>query len=225
MLYWKIPLPDKQENSYEWSFQLVRDSVCLHSALLNWLQSWLEMVLLLYTSHNSPLIKAGPSFIWEMTFPLGSANFLLLLCELWCWGMSVVNQHNNRISLGGASQSLGLGKAVRQMTAHPEHTQQRAHRRTLFLPPLFYPHSHSYTDKHTKIHKSDKGRQQRHRRKTELGQRDYVCQLLLTSSRVSSKVWEAHKVQLPIWQRFKFTNKEVGFFQSMAPSSLCFWLH
>lgn len=126
MLYWKTPLPDRQETSYEWSFQLVHDSVCLHSALLNWLLNWLEMVLLLYTPHNSPLIKARPFFIWEMTFPLGSANFLLLLCELWCWGMSIVNQHNNRISLGGVSQSLDLGKAVRQMTAHPEHTQQRA---------------------------------------------------------------------------------------------------
>lgn len=36
------------------AYRLVYDSVHLHSGLLNWLQNQLEMVLLLYTSHNSP---------------------------------------------------------------------------------------------------------------------------------------------------------------------------
>lgn len=36
------------------AFRFVYDSVYLHSGPLNWLQNRLEMVLLLYTSHNSP---------------------------------------------------------------------------------------------------------------------------------------------------------------------------
>lgn len=128
------------------------------------------MVLLLYTSHNPPLIKAQPSFIWKMTFPLGSANFLLLLCELWRWGMSIVNQHNNirSISSAGTSESLGRGKAVHQMTAHPEltHTEreQVPHTQTI-SPALFYSHPLSYRDKHTKIQRSDRVWIQRRRKK------------------------------------------------------------
>lgn len=87
----------------------------------------------------------------------------------------------------------------------------------------------------TKIHRSDKVRQQRRRKKkTELGQRECVCQLFLTSSSVSSKVWEAHKVQLPIWQLCQSLNTEVRFSQrlrhngsllSVLLSSLTSFLH
>lgn len=94
-----------------------------------------------------------------MTFPLGSANLLLRLCELWFWGESIVNQHNNssRISPAGASASLDRGKAVHQMTAHPEHTHRSRHIDTL---ALFYSLSLSFlqrqTQKFTDLTKSHK---------------------------------------------------------------------
>lgn len=111
------------------------------------------------------------------------------------------------------------------MTAHPEYTQEYAHRQTrsqsLSLPPSF---TLFLSFLHTKIHRSDKGRQQRHRKKTELSHRECACQLVLTSFSVSSKVWEAHKVLLPIWQHFQSQNTELGFLQTLqsdgSPSML-----
>lgn len=126
-------LPDKQESCDEWlsAFRFVYDSVCLHSALLNWLRNRLEMVLLLYTSHNSPSHQSRAIFYLEddvsirVCQPLTAALWVVVL------GESIVNQHNiNRISLAGACTTLGRGKAVHQMTAHPEHTQEQAHRHT-----------------------------------------------------------------------------------------------
>lgn len=81
-------------------------------------------------------------------------------------GESIVNQHNiNRISLAGACTSLSRGKAVHQMTAHPEHThthRSRHIRHTLSLYcscPLLLSFSliltHTKTQKFTDLTKSD----------------------------------------------------------------------
>lgn len=129
---------DKQENCYEWlfAFLFVYDSVCLHSMLLNWLRNRLEIVLLLYTSHNSPSHQSWAIFYLEddvsirVCQPLTAALWVVVL------GESIVNQHNNnnnRISVAGTCTSLGCGTAVHQVTAHPEHTQEQAHRHTRCL--------------------------------------------------------------------------------------------
>lgn len=166
-------LPDKQESCDEWlsAFQFVYDSVCLHSALLNWLRNRLEMVLLLYTSHNSPSHQSRAIFYLEddvsirVCQPLTAALWVVVL------GESIVNQHNiNRISLAGACATLSHGKAVHQMTAHAEHTQERAHRHTHYFSRsllLFFSAVLKHTTQHKKIHRSDKVRQQRHRGKKD----------------------------------------------------------
>lgn len=216
---------DKQENCYEWllAFRFVYDSVCLHSALLNWLRNRLEMVLLLYTSHNSPSHQSWAIFYLEddvsirVCQPLTAALWVVVL------GESIVNQHNNnnKISLAATCTSLGRGTAVHQMTAHPEHTQEQAHRHTWCLSislALFYFLSliflHTQTQKFTDLTKSDNRYTEK---KTELGQRECVCQLFLTSFSVSSKVWGAHKVLLPIWQHIQSPNTELGLFQRLKP--------
>lgn len=227
-LYWKVPLPDKEEKCYEWlvAFQFVYDSVCLHSALLNWLRNRLEMVLLLYTSHNSPSHQSRAIFYLEddvsirVCQPLTAALWVVVL------GESIVNQHNNnnnRISLAGVCTSLGCGKAVHQMTAHPEHTQEQAHRQTQCLSitlALFYSLCYLQTQKFTDVTKSDNRDTEK---KTGLGQREGTCQLFFTSFSVSSNVWGADKVQLPIWQLFQSPNTKLGIFQrlKLGSSLLC----
>lgn len=64
-----------------------------------------------------------------MTFPLGSANFSLLLRELWRWGRALLTNTitTSRISLAWACTSPSCGKAVHQMTPEPE-THTRKHR-------------------------------------------------------------------------------------------------
>ncbi len=196
------------------------------------------MVLWLYTSLNSPSHQSQAIFYLEddvsirVCQPLTAALWVVVL------GESIVNQHNiNRISLAGACTTLGQGEAVHQTTAHPEHTQEPAHRHTGSLSisfALFYSLSllflHTQTQKFTDLTKSD-NRDRGKKKKTGFGQRECACQLFLTSFSVSSKVWGAHKVQLPIWQLFQSPNTEHGLFQrlehngslpSMSLSSLTF---
>lgn len=173
VLYWKVPLPDKLESCYESlsAFQFVYDSVCLHSALLNWLRNGLEMVLLLYTSHNSPSHQSRAIFYLaddvsiRVCQPLTAALWVVVL------GERIVNQHNNnRVSRAGARTSLGRGKAVHQMAAHPEHAQEQAHRHmvSLYLSrPLLLSFSLILTRTNRKIQRSDKVRQQRRRKKKQ----------------------------------------------------------
>lgn len=92
VLYWIVPLPDKLENCYELlsAFQFVYDSVCLHWGLLNWLWNRLEMVLLLYTSHNSPSHQSGAIFYLEddvsirVCQPLTAALWVVVLGGAYC---------------------------------------------------------------------------------------------------------------------------------------------
>lgn len=70
--------------------QFVYDSVCLHWALLNWLWNRLEMVLLLYTSHNSPSHQSGAIFYLEDDVsirgcqPLTAALWVVVLGGAYC---------------------------------------------------------------------------------------------------------------------------------------------
>lgn len=196
-VYWKVPLPDKLGSSYEWlsAFQFVYDSVCLHSVLLNWLWNRLEMVLLLYTSHNSPSHQSLTIFYLEDDVSIRVCQPLTAALWVVVPRKSIVNQHNNRISLAGELTTLGRGKAVHQMTAHPEHThthiQEQTHMACLYcLLPFLSPFSLAFLDTQTQnftdLTKSDNRAAEK---KTELGQRECVCQLFLTSSSVSSKVW------------------------------------
>lgn len=146
VLYWKVPLPDKLAHCYEWllTFQFVYDNVCLHSVLLNWLQNRLEMVLLLYTSHNSPSHQSRAIFYLEddisirVCQPLTAALWVVVL------GESIVNQHNNnnRISLAGACTNpwSWQGSSSDDCSART-HTHSNRHIDThgvsLSLPPSF----------------------------------------------------------------------------------------
>lgn len=155
-----------------------------------------------------------------MTFPLGSANLLLLLCELWCWGRALLTNTTSTGShrLGRAQASAVARQFIRWLLTQNTHRSRHKAVSLYLSRPLFTLFlSHSYTHTNTKIHRSDKVRQQRRRKKTELGQGECACQLFLTSFSVSSKVWEAHKVQLPIWQHFQSPNTELGFFQRPKP--------
>lgn len=160
-----------------------------------------------------------------MTFPLGSASLLLLLCELWCWGRAGALLTNTTTTstgshwLGRAQASLIAKQFIRWLLTQNTHRDRHIDTHGA-SPALFYslPLSILHTNtKKKKIHRSDKVRQQRCRKKTELGQRECACQLFLTRFSVSSKVWEAHKVQLPIWQHFQSPNTELGFFQALTP--------
>lgn len=158
-----------------------------------------------------------------MTFPLGSASLLLLLCELWCWGRAEALLTNTTTTTTG---SYWLGRAQASIVAKQfirwlltQNTHRNGHIDTHSVSPAFF-YSPPLSILHTqtqKIHRSDKVRQQRCRKKTKLGQRECACQLFLTRFSVSSKVWEAHKVQLPIWQHFQSPNTEQGFFQALTP--------
>lgn len=165
-VYWKVPLPDKLGSSYEWlsAFQFVYDSVCLHSVLLNWLWNRLEMVLLLYTSHNSPSHQSLTIFYLEDDVSIRVCQPLTAALWVVVPRKSIVNQHNNRISLAGELTTLGRGKAVHQMTAHPEHTHTHTGADTHGLSLLPSPISFSLFSRilrhtNTKIHRSDKVRQ------------------------------------------------------------------
>lgn len=180
------------------------------------------MVLLLYTSHNSPSHQSLAIFYLEddvsirVCQPLTAALWVVEL------GESIVNQRSvNRIWPAGAFTTAGRGEAVHQTTVHPEHTRGQAHRHTrclsislalfdyFFFQPFFQTHK-----KIKNIQRSDKVRQQN---SAEFGQRGHACQLFLTSFSASSKVWGAHKVQLPIWQHFQSPNTELRLFQRAWP--------
>ena len=155
-----------------------------------------------------------------MTFPLGSVNLLLLLCELWCWGMSTVNQHNNyRISAAGPTKSLSRGKTVHQMTAHPEHTLRHA---DLLILWLSFSFTLILTQTNTTFHRSNKVKNKVGKEKKKSQNLAKGSVSVSSSSPVSvfhQKYEKPIKVQLPIWQH---SHRELGFFQRlMAPSSLC----
>lgn len=90
-----------------------------------------------------------------MTFPLGSANFLLLLCELWCWGRALLT---NTTTTGShwlePAQALAVARQfirwlLTQNTHRNRHADTHTHTAYLYLPhALLLSFFHSYTDKH-----------------------------------------------------------------------------
>lgn len=156
-----------------------------------------------------------------MTFPLGSANLLLLLCELWRWGRALLTNTTSTASQWpGRAQALVWARLfVRWLLIQNTHRRRHIDTYWVSLSPLpsFTFLSLILTHTNMKIQGSDKVIQQRRRKKTEFGQRECACQLFLTSFSVSSKVQWAQKVQLPIWQHFQSPNTELRHFQRLEP--------
>lgn len=111
------------------------------------------MVLLLYTSHNSPshqpraIFYLGDDISIRVCQPLTAAPWVVAFQE------NIVNQDNiNEISLAGAGRGATLCsvKAFHQMIAQPEHTQNEAlgHAQCLSISfsLLLSPPCHSYTE-------------------------------------------------------------------------------
>lgn len=127
------------------------------------------MVLLLYTSHNSPshqhrtIIYLGDDVSIRVCQTLTAALWVVVFQE------SIVNQDNIKgISLAGGHATLGLVEAFHQMTAQPEHIQEKVLGHVSLSPfvPRFPPPPHlspaNPTQRHTRIHRSDKARRQKH---------------------------------------------------------------
>ena len=232
-LYWTIPLLDKQRKCYEWlsAFQFVYDSVCLHSALLNWLRNRLEMVLLLYTSHNSPshqcraIFYLGDDVSIRVCQPLTAALWVVVL------GESIVNQHNNnRISLAVAyTSSVVERQFIRWLLIQNTHRSRHIDSRSISIA-LFYSPSHSFTRK-------KKEKRIKDLRKSDNWDAEKRQDLTIGSVPVSSsstvsvfhqKVWGTHKVQIPIWQHFSPHTQNRGSFKDwslVAPSAARYCLH
>lgn len=122
------------------------------------------MVLLLYTSHNSPSHQSWAIFYLGDDVSIRVCQALTAALWVVVLGESIVNQHNiSRISLARACTTLGHGKAVHQTTAQPEHIRGQAHRHrqclsiSLAFLTLFLCHSytHTHTQKFTDLTKSD----------------------------------------------------------------------
>lgn len=108
-----------------------------------------------------------------MTFPLGSANLLLLHRELWCSRRASLTKTTSTRSRrlrgrGRGGATLGSVKAFHQTIAQPEHIQKEALGRAQCLSiscsRLFSP-AVIPTLRHGRIHRSDKAGQQRCRNK------------------------------------------------------------
>lgn len=157
------------------------------------------MVLLLYTSHNSPSHQSWAIFYLGDDVSIRVCQALTAALWVVVLGESIVNQHNiSRISLARACTTLGHGKAVHQTTAQPEHIRGQAHGHrqclsiSLALLTLFLCHSYTHTHRNSQIWQSQTTEMQE--KETEIGQKECACQLFLTSFSVSSKVWGARKV-------------------------------
>lgn len=104
-----------------------------------------------------------------MTFPLRSANLLLLHRELWCSRRaSLTKTTSTRSHWLRRGATLGSVKAFHQMTAQPEHIQKEVLGHTQCLSVSFSSFSPPHppvipTQRHRRIHRSDKARQQRRR--------------------------------------------------------------
>lgn len=196
----KNPLPSKQRNRVEWlsAFQLVHDSVCLHRGLLNWFRNRLEMVLLLYTSHNSTshqslaIIYLDDDVSIRLCQPLTAALWIVVLGG---WALLTNTTTKGSHWLEWAKASIEARQFIRWLLI--QNTQRQAyrhtHKHTLFLQ-ISFTLTLILTQTNTQFYRSNKFRQQRRRKKTELGWGECVCQLFFTSFSVSSKVWKAHKV-------------------------------
>lgn len=95
-----------------------------------------------------------------MTFPLGSANLLLLLCELWCWGGALLTNTTSTGSrwLGHAQPSAVARQFIRwlliQNTHRSRHIDIHTHTASLYFSRslwLFF----SAVLKHTAQHKKN----------------------------------------------------------------------
>lgn len=142
-------------NSIEWlsAFQAVHDSVCLHRGLLNWFQNRLEMVLLLYTSHNSTSHQS-PAIIYldddvsiRLCQPLTAALWIVVLGG---WALLTNTTTKGSHWLEWAKASIEARQFIRWLLI--QNTQRQAYRHTQTHPislNLLCAHPHSYTDKHT----------------------------------------------------------------------------
>lgn len=106
-----------------------------------------------------------------MTFPLGSAKLLLLHCELWCSGRALLTNTTSAGShwLGRARPSAMARQFIRRLLS--QNTYGGRHIDTdnvsLSLLPFLLSFSVILTHTHTEIHRSDKVRQQRCRKKKQ----------------------------------------------------------
>lgn len=192
------------------------------------------MVLLLYTSHNSPshqswaIFYLGDDVSIRVCQALTAALWVVVLRE------SIVNQHNiSRISLARACTTLGHGKAVHQTTAQPEHIRGQAHGHrqclsiSLALLTLFL--CHSYTHTHTEIHRSDKVRQQRCRKKKQkLAKRSVPVSSSSPVSVFHQRYEGPVRFRSQSGNTFSPKTQDWGSFKGwspMAPFPLCYCLH
>lgn len=194
-----LPLVDKQQKRGDdlLASRFAYENICLHSGLLNWLQNRLEMVFLLYTSHNSPshqpvaIFYLGDDISIRICQPLTVAPWVVVFQK------SIVNQDNiNEISLAGAGQPSAWSRHfIRWLLS--QNTYRRSCLDTLsvwlsiflcFFHPLSSLHrdTEEFTDL-TKMGKRDTGTE------TEIGQRGHSCQPILTSFNILSKAQAARK--------------------------------
>lgn len=146
-----------------------------------WRTNW-KWIFYYTPTISRPLIKPGPSFIWKMTFPLGSAKPLLLLCELWGWSGAMLT------NTAGAQRMLKRWLRKRQLitgllilnSLEQTHSQASA---------LSYFHTHK--NKNSEIWQTQTTETQGRDRSWPKGE---CLSAFLTSFSLSSKVWEARKV-------------------------------
>lgn len=147
-----------------------------------------------------------------MTFPLGSANLLLLHCELWCSRRASLNKTTSTGPhwLGGAQPSAWPRHFISRLLS------QNTYRRRCLDMPLYLPLCHAFsplanpTQRHIKIHRSDKARRQKHAQRQTLAKGS--CQPILTSSGFASKVRAACKGCKTIWWNLQSPKHRSGAF-------------
>lgn len=127
-----------------------------------------------------------------MTFPLGSANLLLLHRELWGSRRASLTKTTSAGSqwLGGPQPSARPSHSIRRLLGQNTCRRRRLDQRAVSLSgfALCFSSPANPAQRRRRIHRSDRARQQRRATKAEIGQRGRPRQPILTCRSVASKV-------------------------------------